>query len=52
MGDLNGLKVILDQLDTDNPDLKGFTTHVRTLVSQFQTKQIREFIQSFTSPQL
>ena len=50
MGDLNGLKGILDQLE-DNPDLIGFITETRSLANRFQTKKIREFIKSFTRPQ-
>ncbi|MGB3297776.1 MAG: CHASE2 domain-containing protein [Phormidesmis sp.] len=47
MGDLNGLTGILSQLDTDNPNLSKFTSELRALSSQFQTKKAREFIQSF-----
>lgn len=48
MGDLNGLEGMLGQLE-DNPDLIAFSTEIRALAKRFQTKQIREFIKSFTS---
>ncbi|MEL6350442.1 MAG: CHASE2 domain-containing protein [Cyanobacteria bacterium J06627_28] len=47
MGDLNGVTGILNQLDTEDATLAGFTTELRTLVQSFQTKKIREFIKSF-----
>ncbi|MEM6598919.1 MAG: CHASE2 domain-containing protein [Cyanobacteria bacterium P01_C01_bin.69] len=48
MGDLHGLQGILDQIETDTPDLANFTTELRTLAKGFQTKKIRAFIKSFT----
>ena len=48
MGDLNGLGGMLDQLEED-PNLVAFSTEIKTLAKRFQTKQIREFIKSFTS---
>ena len=48
MGDLNGLKGMLDKLE-DNPDLITFSIKIKELIQRFQTKQIREFIKSFIS---
>ena len=48
MGDLNGLKGMLDKLE-DNSDLIAFSTKIKELIQRFQTRQIREFIKSFTS---
>ncbi|MFK8186115.1 MAG: CHASE2 domain-containing protein [Phormidesmis sp.] len=48
MGDLNGLRGILSELETEDPSLLGFTTKIKTLSNQFQTKKIREFIKSFS----
>ncbi len=47
MGDLNGLTGILSQLDMEDSSLRSFTSEIRTLSNQFQTKKIREFIKSF-----
>jgi len=47
MGDLNTLKGILDQIETDTPNLTQFTTELRALAQGFQTRKIREFIKSF-----
>ena len=47
MGDLNGLAGILSQLEIEDSSLSSFTSEIRTLSSQFQTKKIREFIKSF-----
>ena len=49
MGDLNGLKGMLDQLE-ENSDLIVFSTKIKIFIQHFQTKQIREFIKSFISP--
>ena len=48
MGDLNGLGGMLDQIEQE-PELVAFSTEVRSFIERFQTKQIREFIKSFTS---
>ena len=50
MGDLNGLGGMLDKIEED-PTLVPFSTKVRGFIERFQTKQIREFIKSFTSPE-
>ncbi|MGB3765020.1 MAG: CHASE2 domain-containing protein, partial [Phormidesmis sp.] len=47
MGDLNGLEGILEQLE-EKPDLTAFLVEMKRLSKRFQTKQIREFLKSFT----
>ncbi|MEM9090402.1 MAG: CHASE2 domain-containing protein [Cyanobacteria bacterium P01_F01_bin.53] len=51
MGDLNGLGGILDRIEVENAELQSFNAELRALISQFQTKKIREFIKSFIPSQ-
>ncbi|MEO1621787.1 MAG: CHASE2 domain-containing protein [Cyanobacteria bacterium J06632_3] len=48
MGDLNSIEGMIDQLEEKDPTLAGFTSQLRTMAQGFQTKKIRELIQSFT----
>ena len=48
MGDLNGIRGILSQLEAEKSASASFTAQIRTLSEQFQTKKIREFIKSFS----
>lgn len=48
IGDLYGLTGILSEIEIDSPHLKRFTTELKILAQNFQTKKSREFIKSFT----
>jgi CHASE2 domain-containing sensor protein/CheY-like chemotaxis protein/nitrogen-specific signal transduction histidine kinase len=49
MGDLQAIEGNLEQLKLSNPECVAFNTELRKLVSNFQTKKIREFLKSFST---
>jgi CHASE2 domain-containing sensor protein/CheY-like chemotaxis protein/nitrogen-specific signal transduction histidine kinase len=49
MGDLQAIEGNLDQLNLSHPECVAFNAELRKLVSNFQTKKIREFLKSFST---
>jgi CheY-like chemotaxis protein len=49
MGDLQAIEGNLDQLNLSHPECVAFSAELRKLVSNFQTKKIREFLKSFST---
>jgi len=46
-GLINNLSSELDRIEQENPDLSGFSEHVRSLAKRFQLKQIQQQLQSY-----
>ncbi len=52
MGDLQSIEGNLEQLKLSNPECAAFNAELRKLVSNFQTKKVREFLKSFSTVEL
>ncbi len=52
MGDLQAIEGNLEQLKLSHPECAAFNAELRKLVSNFQTKKIREFLKSFSTVEL
>ncbi len=52
MGDLQAIEGNLEQLNLSHPECAAFNAELRKLVSNFQTKKIREFLKSFSTVEL
>lgn len=52
MGDLQAIEGNLEQLQLSHPECAAFNAELKKLVSNFQTKKIREFLKSFSTVEL